>query len=174
MDRAGVARRGRTYGMRRSHAGLCAAQPRFGGCAEALTSSPYDRAEAMLGGHASLALDGSAQDTFERTDHVPQRRRLKGKRSCAEHRSHRCVRGVGRHVCATSLRRGSCSEPSSRALAGGPHAGEMIPGSSARALRSRPYGDLRQGNGGVTPPRQAGRLPTSRRGRRRSTTPSES
>lgn len=43
------------------------------GAQERLTSSSYDRAEIMLGGHALLAraLDGGTQDTFEGAGHVP-------------------------------------------------------------------------------------------------------
>lgn len=42
-----------------------------------VASSSYDRAEVMLGGHASLAqvLCGGFQDPLERTGHVAQRRR---------------------------------------------------------------------------------------------------
>lgn len=46
------------------------------GAQERLAPSLYDRAEVRLGGHTSLAraLDGGTQDTFERADHVAQRR----------------------------------------------------------------------------------------------------
>lgn len=41
-----------------------------------LASSSYDRAEVMLGPHASLAraVCGGTQNAFKRTDYVPQRR----------------------------------------------------------------------------------------------------
>jgi len=46
------------------------------GAQEGLASSSYDRAEVRLGGHASLARDlwDGAQNAFEGTDHVAQRR----------------------------------------------------------------------------------------------------
>jgi hypothetical protein len=42
-----------------------------------LASSSYDRAEVRLGDHVLLVgpLDGGAQNTFERSDHVPECRR---------------------------------------------------------------------------------------------------